>query len=196
MIDGKNIQFLEDMSEVMKYNSSTNTTEVGSNLVVDEDLYVQTGMILSGNPQNKGGSIDLSIDNHIYLNGTDTDNNYIDFILDGTIQTALTDKNVKTLFGNSLYGTGNINLYRHQLKVTDYRSIKGIFIINSSNNLVIDSLQDLTTVTKATNGYIINGTIDAGGTLTDARLTFNGTTWELSGFTGAFDSITDVVTPL
>ena len=40
MIDGKNIQFLEDMSKVMTYNSSTNTTEIGSNLEVNG--YIKT----------------------------------------------------------------------------------------------------------------------------------------------------------
>ena len=114
-----------------------------------------------------------------------------------TDETVLTPNGVKTLFGKSILKEpedNNIDLYRHQIKVSDIRSIIGTFIIISSNNLKIDSLSKLTTVTKATNGYIIDGRVDE--TLTNVRLTFNGTTWNLEGFTGAFDSITDVVTPL
>ena len=61
----------------------------------------------------------------------------------------------KTIFGNqSLPGSGNIDLYRHQLS---FDINNGQFnlcaIIYSSNNLKINSLQDLTAVTKATYGY-------------------------------------------
>lgn len=61
----------------------------------------------------------------------------------------------KTIFGNqSLHGSGNIDLYRHQLS---FEINNGQFnlcaIIYSSNNLKINSLQDLTAVTKATYGY-------------------------------------------
>lgn len=61
----------------------------------------------------------------------------------------------KTIFGNQpLHGSGNIDLYRHQLS---FEINNGQFnlcaIIYSSNNLKINSLQDLTAVTKATYGY-------------------------------------------
>lgn len=58
----------------------------------------------------------------------------------------LTDGNVKTLFGNqSIYGSGNIDLYRHNLEIKiGSNSIFTMFY--SSNNLNIDSLTDWKTV--------------------------------------------------
>lgn len=55
----------------------------------------------------------------------------------------------KTLFGNmTLYGDGNIDLYRHFITLNDTIYLEYL----SSNNLTADSLQDLTTLTKAKNG--------------------------------------------
>ena len=68
-------------------------------------------------------------------------------------ETFISEDNVKTLFGNqSIVGTGNIDLYRHEIIVN------GLYhgIIYSSNNLKIDSLQDLTTVVKPYNNMIIH----------------------------------------
>lgn len=65
----------------------------------------------------------------------------------------LTDKYVKTLFGNqSIVGAGNIDLYKHNLTITftpdtgGYDSLTVYAKIPSSNNLNIDSLTDLKTV--------------------------------------------------
>lgn len=74
----------------------------------------------------------------------------------------LTDKTVKTIFGNqSIYtgdGTGNIDLYQHVLTIT---GIDGTFsayaTIISSKNLVIDSLTDLKTILGNTFTYPITG---------------------------------------
>lgn len=64
-----------------------------------------------------------------------------------TLDTNVTEDNLKTLFGNqSIVGTGNIDLYNHQLLIND----DCYFNIISSNNLVIDSIQDLTNVLKPT----------------------------------------------
>lgn len=64
-----------------------------------------------------------------------------------TLDSMVTEDNLKTLFGNqSLIGTGNIDLYRHQILVND----DCYFVIISSNGLPIDSPQDLTTVLKPT----------------------------------------------
>lgn len=58
--------------------------------------------------------------------------------------------NIKTLFGNqSIYGTGNIDLYKHNLMIRDELStgLTSIYCqIISSNNLNIDSLTDLQTI--------------------------------------------------
>lgn len=56
----------------------------------------------------------------------------------------------KTFFGDmTLYGDGNIDLYRHFITLNDTIYLEYL----SSNNLTADSLQDLTTVTKASAGY-------------------------------------------
>lgn len=69
----------------------------------------------------------------------------------------LSADNVKTLFGNqSIIGTGNIDLYRHQLTLTYLNSetetnVRIQFEVYSSNNLNVDSLQDLTNLLKPNN---------------------------------------------
>ena len=55
---------------------------------------------------------------------------------------------LKTIFGNqSLVGTGNIDLYRHHI-TANVQDLNIDFVYYSSNSLKIDSLQDLTKVTK------------------------------------------------
>ena len=58
----------------------------------------------------------------------------------------LTDKNVKTLFGNkSIFGTGNIDLYKHNLTVSGYgHNFYGDFY--SSKNIECNSLANLKTI--------------------------------------------------
>lgn len=119
------------------------------------------------------------------------------------IQTDVYSLKLKTIFGNqSLVGTGNINLYRHQLTLTmaggTQNETKLYCIIYSSNNLNINSLQNLVTVTKATNGYILIGTIDPNAT-TDANksyiFVYNGSKW-LYNNNFALTAVTDVVKPI
>ena len=63
---------------------------------------------------------------------------------------ALTANNVKTLFGNqSIIGSGNIDLYNHDIAITglvDSLPISIEFNRCSSNNLVVDSINDLITL--------------------------------------------------
>ena len=88
----------------------------------------------------------------------------------------------KTLFGNnSILGVGNVDVYRHFL------TLNGSMYLDfySSSNLVVDSLQDLTTLTKA-----IKGTkIGVGSTY----ITYTGSIWQTANST-AITSVTDVVT--
>lgn len=75
--------------------------------------------------------------------------------------------NVKTLFGNqqSIYGSGNIDLYRHNVKISATSDSEYIcdcvFTVISSSNTAIDSLTDLFSVLKPIVGsdsvYPING---------------------------------------
>lgn len=58
--------------------------------------------------------------------------------------------NVKTLFGNqSIYGSGNIDLYKHNLVITatatNVSELKAFITFTSSSNTKIDSLTDLYT---------------------------------------------------
>lgn len=74
-------------------------------------------------------------------------------------ETFLSEDNVKTLFGNqSIIGQGNIDLYRHDLIIYHNRTsyddytYKVYITYYSSNSLKVDSVQDLTTLTKAIDG--------------------------------------------
>lgn len=73
----------------------------------------------------------------------------------------LTNQTVKTLFGNqSIVGSGNIDLYRHNICFTSTSSdltVKIRFIVISSKNVVVDSLADLKTLLGNTFTYPVNG---------------------------------------
>ena len=71
------------------------------------------------------------------------------------------DKGVKTLFGNkSIVGTGNIDLYRHNICFTSTdqdKLVKIRFIVPSSNNINVNSLTALKTLLGNTFTYPVNG---------------------------------------
>lgn len=72
----------------------------------------------------------------------------------------LTDKSVKTLFGKSIFGSGKIDLYRHNICFTSTdqdKLVKIRFIVISSKNVVVDSLADLKTLLGNTFTYPVNG---------------------------------------
>lgn len=77
------------------------------------------------------------------------------------IHTVLTDKNVKTLFGKSIDGTGNIDLYRHVIKITGrdvpYSSCFAYLTIISSKNLNVEFFSDLITLLGDTFEYPATG---------------------------------------
>lgn len=206
---GKNIDDAISKFDKITYNSDTNTVEIGSNLYVNGDLIVEgadksifRGAVSFLAPINVNGELQFSINASILLN----DNAEYDFI-DDNGRTAhlsigedyqegniLTDTNTKTLFGNqNIYGSGNIDLYRHQLKVKVGENAV-YFVITSSSNLKVTSLQDLTTVTKATNGYFTLA-MRPGETNDILLVTYNNNVWGSS--IGAITAITeDVVTTM
>ena len=103
-------------------------------------------------------------------------------------QYMLTDKTVKTLFGNSIYsadGTGNIDLYAHDITITKGTG-KAFLTVYSSKNTNIASLDDLKTIagatfTKSCTGYINSKVIVA---ITETSfLLADGTTEALTGAT-------------
>lgn len=99
----------------------------------------------------------------IKLSGDD-----IRYTYDGKDYAILREDNAKTLFGNqSIYGSGNIDLYRHNVKLTAVANSQTIcdcvFTVISSSNTAIDSLTDLFSVLKPIVGsdstYPVNGRI-------------------------------------
>ena len=191
-----------------KYNSDTNTLEIGTNLYVDGNISIQADLNTYGGIQSFN---DSSLSFYQY---EDTQSSYFDISplfgqyelsfthFDGQAITAtatlkidgdcniLTNINVKTLFGNqSIYGSGNIDLYRHILKLGGTAASGQVMIfygiIESPNNLKVDSLQDLTTLTKA-----LSGTSKIVATLANYSngysgiLKWDGTIWKWSGAGG------------
>ena len=63
-------------------------------------------------------------------------------------QNAITAGNVKTLFGQSIVGTGNVDLYRHIIEIegTGSNEFYCNFIYYSSSDLQVNSLDDLLTL--------------------------------------------------
>lgn len=79
----------------------------------------------------------------LYLRGSG-----ITYAFDDTDYAILREDNVKTLFGNqSIYGSGNIDLYNHTLIITatatSVPTLKALIMFTSSSNTKIDSLTDL-----------------------------------------------------
>ena len=72
----------------------------------------------------------------------------------------LTDKSVKTLFGKSIFGSGKIDLYRHNICFTSTNQDKMVkirFIVPSSNNINVNSLANLKILIGNTFTYPVNG---------------------------------------
>lgn len=91
-----------------------------------------------------------------YIYNVDMSYNYDTDILtiEWSEEEIMSTDNVKTLFGNqSIIGTGNIDLYRHDITIMGTLSIT----VYSSSNLKIDSVQDLTTVLKPYVGLVLGG---------------------------------------
>ena len=152
-LDAKN---LEKFVKSISYDSNTNTFEIGTNLYVD-GLIQNPYFILPSNGEGMKILNDTLIS--FYLAGENTDsidilpqideglitfaaNHRLD---DGSLESSeahlniiyaqnsdiLTNQNVKTLFGNqSIYGSGNIDLYKHNVTINNQYHCT---IISSSN---------------------------------------------------------------
>lgn len=117
---------------------------------------------------------DLEIDGNLKIN--DLDN-----IVDKDNNKLL---NFKTLFGNNnILGDGNIDIYRHFITLNSNLYLD----YYSSNNIVCDSLQDLTTLTKAIKGTKI--------TVGNTYITYNGSIWQTANSTN-ITTVTDNVTSI
>lgn len=103
------------------------------------------------------------------------------------VKTYLNEGNVKTIFDQSIYGSGDITLYRHTVKA----SVTGgtiTFSEISSNGLVIDSLDKLKTVFG--NSFEFNAHGDVRGHLVDSVTADGFCSWALDLEVGTWSRLT------
>ena len=140
--------FIDAMIESNNKNQTTKPLGIIVNDSPDAQvLYVGTVSAYSINMRS-------ILSNYIY--NVDMSYNYDTDILtiEWSEEEIMSTDNVKTLFGNqSIIGTGNIDLYRHDITIMGNLSIT----VYSSSNLKIDSVQDLTTVLKPYVGLVLGG---------------------------------------
>lgn len=199
MLDQKLIDFLNSLGDSLKYESSSNTFEIGTNLYVD-------GIADFGNEVNLGV---LNIKQFLYDDdfncvkisySKDDDCLAFDFTgggvtyylePNGSDGNIVTSDNVKTLFGNQLLiGSGNIDLYVHYLKFSIGKEISFYGVVYSSNNNVTNTLQKLTTLLKPPSSAqmfipLTNDNNDNG------VLYWNGSIWQV-GYSGGGLNITSI----
>lgn len=110
-------------------------------------------------------------------------------------ETFISEDHVKTLFGQDITGTGDINLYRHQIYLTSNTTVVTIEIL-SSNNLKVDNAQDLTTLTKAYAGMMFIG-FDSNTNKTYV-VSYNGALWRMYDGSAYYNpnNFSDRVTPI
>lgn len=140
----------------------------GGSIVISQNTLVSPLTLQKGNDS----TIDFFPSDHkinMYKKAYFGDNFYNNFIfpmLAGTVNhNLLTDKTVKTLFGNqSIYtadGTGNIDLYKHHLTVSSYgHDFYGDFY--SSKDTQCNSLANLKTILGDTFKLPVYGAVSAG----------------------------------
>ena len=193
---------IEELATKVVYNKDTNTTEVGSDLKINGDLYSTTyiyGYLYS---------IEMDDSSGIYFEKKTQDDGLINAVLDLSdenidTQTILTDKNTKTVFGKSIrkdpeQPEDNIDLYRHSLEIKTVDNNTYLMTFNASSNLKIASLQDLTTVLKPASGSLWFGGV-CFGNQSASMLLYRGNVWCI-GTTitdvSNVKTIVDTVTPL
>lgn len=120
--------------------------------------------------------------------------------IEQAFETFISEDNVKTLFGDqSIIGTGNIDLFNHQLTLSTATD-NYVLRIQSSKNLNVDSLQDLTTLLKPkpNNVWFCNQLSEQYST--GAKLSYDNGVWSvrLSGATAASNitTVSDIITTI
>lgn len=174
-ITGQNKRIIPVIAKA--YDKGSNTYELDSirltgNLTISEYLY------------SNFYDIELDDSSGIYFKSRAFDENVIVYLDTTTNSNILTDQNTKTLFGNSLYDSGNIDLYNHIISI-DINSgiLLNIFVKASPSNLKVNSLNDLTTLLKAKENTIIEcNAYNAGQTYTRnvniTGLIYTNSTWK------------------
>ena len=90
-------------------------------------------------------------------------------------QNAITAGNVKNIFGQSIIGTGNVDLYRHNIRIHNEPQTLNIYLIYySSSDLQVDSLTDFLTLFGVTSTnelptYPACGRIEIGNYISTAK---------------------------
>lgn len=112
----------------------------------------------------------------------------------------LTEDNIKTIFGQYITGTGDITLYRHQMTITNANDVSVVYIVDASNNLVVNTLEKFVTVTKANTSYTgLASYLDASGNIQPAFIRYSAGNVVIqlqNGSISPMKSVSDIVTPL
>lgn len=117
-----------------------------------------------------------------------------------TNENFISEDNVKTIFGQDITGTGNIELYRHQMTITNANDVSVVYVINASSNVVINNVEKFVAVTKANTNYTgLALYLDANSDVQPAfiRYTAGNVVVQLqNGGIAPMKSISDIVTPI
>lgn len=163
--------------------------------------------------ENRCYLIEIAYDtpNEIYLYSISSNAIYSVYILyerdrdiitiTSTNEIFISEDNVKTLFGNqSIIGTGNIDLYRHQMTITNANDVSVVYIVDASNNSVVNTLEKFVTVTKANTSYTgLASYLDASGDIQPAFIRYSAGNVVIqlqNGSISPMKSVSDIVTPL
>lgn len=131
-----------------------------------------------------------------------------DMEINDTIESLITEDNVKTLFGQTIIGTGDIKLYRHDLTFTEgINGEKYVGVVYSSKDLVVNTFAKLATLIGKTgnqNILVVKTTAlkEATKDATNIRVYWSseGFVWLAKNNTGtinvALGDVSDVVTPI
>lgn len=167
----------------------------------------------------KAGSIQLDGSAHLSTKVTNTGSIIVTDTFAGTKEYAyrfkrtkegvsdiLSNNDVKTLFGNkSIVGSGNIDLYEHDIQLTTSTATVNVHIgKTSSNNLKVDSLTDLKTlfnlgtyfsiVDRVKGSIVVNGTRYEASAVTNSGITYYTGLTSIGTVAWADLTITDTVT--
>ena len=114
--------------------------------------------------------------------------------------TFISEDYAHTIFGQTISGTGNIELYRHQMTITNADDVSVIYIVDSANDLVVNSAKNFVAVTKANTNYTgLASYLGADGDIHPAfiRYTAGNVVIQLqNGSISQMKSVTDIVTPI
>ena len=110
------------------------------------------------------------------------------------------EDSIQTIFGQSISGTGNIELYRHQMTITNANDVSVVYIVESANDSVINSSETFVNVTKATTSYTgLASYLDTSGNIQPAFIRYSAGNVIIqlqNGSVSPMKSVSDIVTPI